>query len=156
VARKTVYNQFGTRAALLAAVLDATAERAGVARLHEAGERTDPVEAARALVAASCAFWAADRTVFRHLVALAVIDVEVGAAIAPREVGRARQWGGIVARLAALGRLRTGVPPAEATRVLAQLTGFPFYDGLTRPTGRAGTTARLLLRLAAGVVDLTV
>jgi len=154
VTRKTVYNQFGTKPALLAALLDATAERAGVDRLHEASVHDDPAAAARALIEASCAFWSADRVVFRHLTGLAAIDPETGAAVAEREAGRARQWAAVVARLTAAGRLRPGVSTVDATRLLAQVTAFPTYDGLTRGHGRPGTTARLLIRLAGAVADL--
>jgi AcrR family transcriptional regulator len=150
VTRKTVYNHFGSKPALL----DVTAERAGVHLLHDACEHPDPVAAATALINASCQFWAADRVVFRRLAGLTAIDPDVSDAVAERERGRARQWTTVVARLRDAGRLRRNQSREEAVRVLAVLTGFPMFDGLTPPGGSPAATGHQLFRLADTVIDL--
>ncbi len=154
VTRKTLYNQFASKAALLAAVLDFTAERAGVHHLHEASEHPDPVVAARTLTDASCRFWASDPIVFRRLLGLANIDADLRDALGEREHGRMRQWDGIVARLDHVRRLRRGVSTDQAARVLTQLTAFPTFDGLNSMGLNVAAVAQLLLRLSGALVDL--
>src|SRR5262247_3862714 len=51
VTRLTVYNQFGSRRALLEAVFDDLAARGGLHRIQEAMAVTDPHEALRCIIA---------------------------------------------------------------------------------------------------------
>src|SRR5580704_16791236 len=60
VSRLTVYNHFGSRRALLEAVFDDIADRAGLARLAEAGGDTDPHRGLARLISIFCDFWAAE------------------------------------------------------------------------------------------------
>src|SRR6266478_6164475 len=57
VTRLTVYNQFGSRRALLEAVFDEIARQGGLARIPDAMAITDPRAALDRLVEIFCAFW---------------------------------------------------------------------------------------------------
>src|SRR5215475_3351487 len=60
VTRLTVYNQFGSRRAVLEAVFDQVALRGGLHRLAEAVALADPHAAIDEVIAIFCAFWSFD------------------------------------------------------------------------------------------------
>ena len=70
VARMTVYYQFESKRGLLEALFDHFASRGLVQPLRAAFERSEPLEALDAFVAAFCGFWASDRVALRRIRAL--------------------------------------------------------------------------------------
>ena len=67
VTRLTVYNQFGSRRALLEAVFDDRARRAGLHRIADAMGGPDPREGLRKLVVIFCDFWGYDEGALHSL-----------------------------------------------------------------------------------------
>src|SRR5438552_6669941 len=65
VTRLTVYNQFGSRRALLEAVFDDIARRGGLAGIADAMAMPDPQAALDRLIEIFCAFWNKDPAVGR-------------------------------------------------------------------------------------------
>jgi AcrR family transcriptional regulator len=143
VTRATVYNQIGSKLALLEAVLDEVAERAGAEELARA-------ESLDALVDATCAFWARDAPLFRRVIGLAAIDPEAAHAVAARE----RRRRAAVERVVAIMRpvrsrstVAAAATAAPATAEIFALTSFPFWDTL-RPLRDAPARIRRLVRAA--------
>ena len=123
VARITVYNRFGSRAALLGAVTPAA--------------DPTPAETLERHFEAVCNRWAADPALFRNL--------PLGE---PENAARA-----IAESLAAGDRLRPGVSIREAEDVIAALSSFAVFDRLHRDGRRpASAVADVLMRLAAGII----
>jgi hypothetical protein len=129
VTRATVYNRFGTRQGLIAA-LDPSAP----APLSTAG---DPRDAVHEYLSLRCARWATNPALYRHLP-----HAEDG--------GIAR----ILAEgLASADGLRPGCSLREAQDVLATLGSFPTFDRLHQDGRRSATAvAEILMRLAGGIL----
>jgi AcrR family transcriptional regulator len=145
VVRRTVYNQFQSKSALLEALLDSAASRAGAAQLAAAAADADadPARTARRLLVRSYAFWAAERDLFRRLIGLAAVDDEVSRAVEAREERRTSVWRTVCEHLADQDRLRPGITKPVALKIFGHLSGFPTFDALV-----AGTTAAAAAELA--------
>lgn len=146
VTRQALYKQFGSRRGLLEAVLDelgrqGEAPSMGRAAAHPAG----PEAALAALVEGTCRFWATDRLLFRRLVALAVLDPELGRVVAAREARRRAAIDRVVARLAEGGCLGAGWTPESAGAALSALTQFASFDALSEPEPTLQRLARAVL-----------
>jgi AcrR family transcriptional regulator len=129
VTRATVYNRFGSRAALL----DALAPRATAAEPLA----QDPRAAVHDYVVAVCHQWAANPALYRRLPATAESET-------PRL---------LAVHLAALDALRPGCSLREAQDVLATLGSFPTFDRLHQDGRRsAPAVAEILMRLAGGIL----
>jgi AcrR family transcriptional regulator len=153
VVRRTVYNQFQSKSALLEALLDSAAGRAGAARLAAVAADTDPARAARRLLSRSYGFWAAERDLFRHLIGLAAVNEEVSRAVRAREERRTSVWRSIYERLAEQDLLRRGITKLTAVKIFSHLSGFPTFDALATGTNTA-TAAKLAIRLGRAVADI--
>jgi AcrR family transcriptional regulator len=135
VSRLTVYQQFGSLPGLLEAVA------AEVAQAPEAAPGGPPVERLRRHVAASCAHWASDPALFRHL----------AAASAARGSERAHE---LASALAVADRLRPGCSLREAEDVIAVVTSFGAFDRLHQDGRRApGAVAEILMRMTASILS---
>ena len=135
VARSTVYLIFGSRDGLLKAVAKEAAQRSGVAGIVEAEADPDARRTLRRGIRAGVEMYAADREVFRALLALSRLDPETLGKVDPlmdrhRTVGMAT----VAGRLAEQGALRPGMTAQEAADLLWVLTGFEAFDLLH--TGR--------------------
>jgi AcrR family transcriptional regulator len=129
VTRATVYNRFGSRAALLDALAPRAATPEPVAQ--------DAGPALHDYLAARCLRWAADPELYRHLPATDEGDT-------------ARR---LAEHLAALDALRPGCSLREAQDVLATLGSFPTFDRLHQDGRRsASAVAEILMRLAGGIL----
>jgi len=108
VTRLTVYNQFGSRLALIEAMFDRIADLGGLVALRSAMELTDPEEAVRQIVGIFCTFWGSDPAVQR-LNDTAMLDPEIERSVVARHERRRLLLGTIVQR---------GFPdaPAQATQ----------------------------------------
>jgi AcrR family transcriptional regulator len=152
VARRTLYNQFSSKRALLEALLDSAATRAGAGELAAAAADPNAAEAARKLLARSCEFWAADRLLFRRLIGLSAVDDEVGVAVQAREERRTAVWRKVCRRLEE-EHLLIGIGEVDAVRVLVHLSSFSAFDALADSTGTE-RVARLVILLARGVASI--
>lgn len=123
VSRLTVYGHFRNRAALVAALAPARVE--------------DADDDLRPYLARSCAAWAENPGLYRHLPA-----EDAGAA--PRRIAE---------HLAATDALRPGCSLKEAEDVIAALGSFAVFDRLHNQGRRSpAAVTEVLMRLAAGIL----
>jgi AcrR family transcriptional regulator len=99
VSRLTVYNQFGSRLALIEAVFDRIAGLGGLAGLQDAMADPDPDRALGEVVRIFCDFWDGHPSVQR-LTDTAVLDPEIERSVAARPERRRWLLGTIVQRAA--------------------------------------------------------
>ena len=139
VSRITIYNQFGSKAGLLAALsTEAGLPPAGTPAVDPGVEPgADPADDLRRRIEQACAAWAANPRLYRQL------------------AGRDRpdHDHALAERLAAADRLRPGCSIKEAEDVIGILTSFPVFDRLHKEGRRsASAVAEILLRMASGTV----
>ena len=151
VTRLTVYNQFGSRRALLEAVFDERAARGGLHRLGEAMATSDPHAALLQVIAIFCDFWTFDPGALGLLHAAGASDPDLALSVDERSERRRRLFAALVRRMAENGRL-----PPKAQRDLVDtlfaLTSFWFFSQLTT-AGRTATAAcRIIADLATDAV----
>jgi AcrR family transcriptional regulator len=140
VSRLTIYHHFNSKDGLLDALATAA---------HDAGGRPDrdpapgdPKEELDRVLAAACARWASDPSLFRRLPS--ILSIEDGEASDGRRLAE---------RLAAADELRPGCSIKEAEDVIALLTSFPTFDRLHRDGRRsAAMVAGILMRLVAAIL----
>ena len=148
VTRLTVYHQFGSRRGLLEALFDDMAAKGGLLdALPNAFRQADPEEALARFVATFGHFWAEGRPIVRRLQALAVLDPELGKAIAGRNEWRRQGLRVIV------GRLGRGASSDQAVDVLFTLTSFHTFDTLAGQRSPEAVVP-VVLRLARAAVGL--
>ena len=133
VARATVYNRFRSRAGLLQALSPATRQGIASEALGATGLLGRHLER-------SCAQWAADPRLYRHL------------PLQPSDPDTAIERA-LAERLASEDALRPGCSLKEAEDVIAALTSFPIFDRLHKDGRRApSAVADILMRLAGGIL----
>src|SRR5260370_3101543 len=132
VSRITVYNRFGSKAGLLAALVP-----------HPQpipAEDGDPRLALRQRVIGACVAWAADPALYRNL----PVSAETSDDDSDRRLAE---------RLAAADALRPGCSLREAEDVLGALTSFAVFDRVYRDGRRApAAVADILIRLASAIL----
>jgi hypothetical protein len=129
VTRATVYNRFGSRQRLLAALAPSPAEPSSTSG--------DPRDAVHEFLSSRCARWATNPGLYRHLP-----DAEDGGIA----------WM-LAERLAAADALRPGCSLREAQDVLATLGSFPTFDRLHQDGRRSAlAVTEILRRLASGIL----
>jgi AcrR family transcriptional regulator len=139
VSRITVYNHFGSKAGLLLELA------AGAHHAHEqAGqEPADPRDQLRKRITASCALWASNPGLFRHLPRVGGVEFERQAA------DRA-----LAERLAAGDQLRPGCSLKEAQDVIGAVSSFEVFDRLHQDGRRPQTAVvEILMRLASTLLS---
>jgi AcrR family transcriptional regulator len=144
VTRLTVYNHFGARRALLEAVFDDIAERAGLARLSEAAANSDPRQGLARLIQLFCDFWGAESGAHGWLHAARVADPELDQALEARNQRRKRLLQVIVGRL--IGDAQA-LSRDDLIDSLYVLTSQPVFAALARERGEAD--ARRLIEAMA-------
>jgi AcrR family transcriptional regulator len=150
VTRLTVYNQFGSRSALLEEVFDELARRGELARIPQAMGMSDPRAALARLIEIFCDFWGYNPAVDR-LNRVASMDEEFASALAARHERRRKALSGLVRRLAQAGHLATE-NSAAATDVLFALTSPDFYRTLSIGRRKQSETCALVLRLCNAAI----
>lgn len=135
VVRSTVYNLFGSKVAVLEAVVHDALRRAGFDGLREAMGREDALDALRGVIHAGCELWAADDVIFRKVIGLASVDDQVRTLIDRLESARRDDMGRLVNRLAEQGYLREGISEERASRTLELVTSFEAFDHLFSRSG---------------------
>jgi AcrR family transcriptional regulator len=147
VTRLTVYNQFGSRRALLEAVFDDRAERGGLRRVAEAMATADPAAGLRKLIDIFCDFWSFDPAALACLHGAGINDAELEDSIRARNERRRGALSILVSRMAERKEVR-----AEARRDLVDtlfaLTGFHFFAELAAG-GRSIKSAGVLVQAMA-------
>jgi AcrR family transcriptional regulator len=138
VARMTVYNQFGSKPGLVAAVSDDLAARGGIGRLPQAFMAPDPMAGLEILVQVFMHLWESERLVVRRLRALSTLDPE----FADHEDRNQRRREAISVLLHRLDPL-----PADLdgmADLLTAMTSFESYETLAASGRDADATARLI------------
>ena len=142
VARLTVYNQFGSRRALLEAVFDDRAASGGLHRLREAMTRSDPRAALSELVEIFCGFWSSDQASLGSLHAATSGDAEFETALRERNERRRKAIAVLIGRLASQGAVAKKAT-RDLTDLLFVLTSFQTYAELA--AGRTADAACALI-----------
>ena len=151
VTRLTVYNQFGSRRALLEAVFDERAARGGLHRIAEVMAGSDPQAGLLQVIAIFCDFWSFDPDTLGLLHAAGASDPEFGASVRERNERRRRLLSVLVRRMAQDRKLR---PKAlgDLTDLLFALTSFQFFSQLTGGARTADAACHLIQGLARDAV----
>ena len=156
VTRLTVYNQFGSRRALLEAVFDDRAARGGMRRVMEAATDPDPRAGLRRLIAVFCEFWSFDREAIDRLHAAGASDPEFDEALRARNERRRGALRSLVDRMIRDAPARVQKLDDETTAdlvdVLFALTSFAFFANLTAGGRPAVLACGLIQSLAADAV----
>jgi AcrR family transcriptional regulator len=142
VTRMTVYNQFGSRAALIEAVLDQVVARDRMDQLVAGTSELDPVDALRAALLTTCRFWHAERPLLRRLFAAAYTEPAVAALLTRREGWRRDQFAALIGRVAPALQEDSAV-----LDLLVAVSSFPAYDRLGPTADAPDVAADLLHRL---------
>ena len=147
VTRLTVYNQFGSRRALLEAVFDDMATRGGLHRIPQVMAGSDPHAGLLRVVAIFCDFWSFDPDALGPLHAAGTSDPEFGASVRERNECRRRLLSVLVRRMAKDRKPRAKTLD-DLVDVLFALTSFPFFSQLTAQGRTAEAACGLIQALA--------
>ena len=152
VTRLTVYNQFGSRRALLEAVFDERAVRGGLHRLVEAMATSDPHDALLQIIAIFCEFWTFDPGTLGLLHAAGASDPDLAQSVGERNERRRRLLAALVRRMAHQGRTRAKAE-RDLVDTLFALTSFWFFSQLAAGGRTATATCRIIQELAMDAVQ---
>jgi AcrR family transcriptional regulator len=144
VTRLTVYNQFGSRRALLEAVFDDIARQGGLARIAQAMAMPDPRAALDLLVEIFCAFWSRDPAIGRLHDAMAT-DPEFASALIERNERRRKALTVLVDRIA--GDSASRLSRQDAVDMIFALTSYAMFAMLRM--GRPASEVCDLVRAAS-------
>jgi AcrR family transcriptional regulator len=153
VTRATLYNHFGSRRALLAAVFEDQGRLIQYERVRAAQQRDDPRDALTSTLRELGRAWSTQRNALRRTLALAVFDKEIEQLVMRYEEFRRGEIGALAQRLSDAALLGTGVTTTQAAESLGALTSFQFFDVLCLGTSPSVATQRLihLTTLALGI-----
>lgn len=151
VTRLTVYNQFGSRRAVLEAVFDEIAARGGLHRLAEAMSGADPDAALLQIIGIFCEFWSFDPGALGLLHVAGASNPEFAVSVSERNERRRRLFAGLVRRIAEDRPIR---PKAQRDLVdiLFALTSFAFFSELNAGSRTAAAACNLIQELATDAV----
>jgi AcrR family transcriptional regulator len=147
VTRLTVYNQFGSRRALLEAVFDDRARRGGIHRIPEAMADPDPHSGLRRIIAIFCDFWSSDKGAMARLQGIGANDAEFVTAIRERNERRRQILSVLVKRMAKSGDVQMA-SIKDLTDLLFILTSFPVFAELAT-SGRDKQAVAVLIQTVA-------
>lgn len=126
VSRLTVYNQLGSRRALLEAVFDELASRGGLHRIGAALADPDPMASLRRLIGIFCDFWGLDPGSMASLHGAASGDADFAESLSARNERRRETMSVVVRRLVERGAVsaRTSSDLVDMLFVLTSLAVF--------------------------------
>jgi AcrR family transcriptional regulator len=151
VSRATVYGHFGSRTGLVDAVCETLGASGERAALRAALELPDPVDALRASLEASTAFWAAEEAMLGQLTALAGIDPAAADWRARQRADRRAHCAELVTRLDGAGALEDA---PQALDLLLVATSFEAFAELREHAGASVESAsRTLARMATAILS---
>jgi AcrR family transcriptional regulator len=151
VTRFTVYNQFGSRSALLEAVFDHRALAAGMSRLPEVMAEVDALSGLQRLIGVFCDFWAHDHDLIARLHSVGASDPEFSQAVHARNKRRRAALSTLINRMVISGVVRDAGAP-ELIDVLFALTSFSFFTELTEAGRPVENVCRIIRNLSADAV----
>jgi AcrR family transcriptional regulator len=151
VTRLTVYNQFGSRRALMEAVFDERAASGGLFRLIEAMHGPDPRAALLRIIGIFCDFWSSDPATMSRLHASGGSDPEFAASLHERNERR-REVLSVVVRRLAEGRRVAPKALSNLVDILFALTSFAFFAQLTAEKRSSGAVCRMIQEIATDAV----
>jgi AcrR family transcriptional regulator len=151
VTRLTVYNQFGSRRALMEAVFDERAARGGLFRIVDVMMDPDPRAALLRIIGIFCDFWSSDPGTMGLLHAAGAGDPEFEASVRERNERRREVLSVIVRRLAQ-GRRLTPKALSNLVDVLFALTSFAFFSQLTAAKRSTEAVRRMIQEIAIDAV----
>jgi AcrR family transcriptional regulator len=154
VTRLTVYNQFGSRRALLEAVFDDMAQRGGLDRISQAMANPDPHIALRLIVTIFCDFWRVHSGALWSLHAASAGDPEFEDSLRARDHRRRHLLAVLVGRMTE-GSKKGAEVVTEVVDVLFALTSLAFFRELAANGRKADAVCRLIEVLAADTVQRT-
>jgi AcrR family transcriptional regulator len=146
ITRLTVYNHFGSRRALLEAVFDDRAARAGLHHIPDVMAESDPHIALKRLIAIFCGFWGFDNRAIARLHGVGSSDTEFEEALRARNERRRRILSVLVARMIERSEVRAEAA-ADLTDMLFVLTSFSVFAELSH--GRSKDAACSLVQASA-------
>jgi AcrR family transcriptional regulator len=152
VTRLTVYNQFGSRRALLEAVFDDMAERGGLHRIGDAMTNPDPQVALQQIVEIFSDFWSIHRGALWRLHAAGATDPEFEESLRARNQRRKHLLSVLVDRAIKGGSKRSKVA-TDLVDVLFALTSVAFFWELIGGGRKANTACHLIQALARNAVQ---
>ncbi|MCI0451252.1 MAG: TetR/AcrR family transcriptional regulator [Candidatus Latescibacteria bacterium] len=144
VSRATVYNQFGSRRQLLAAVFEDQGRLIRYDRVQAAMALPDPRAALAEGLRELARAWSSRPKAIRRVLALAVVDPEIAELVARYERYRRAEIAALAGRLDDAGLLGHGVSTSEAAAILGALTGFSVFDALAFESGKRAALQRLV------------
>lgn len=147
VTRLTVYNQFGSRRALMEHVFDRIASESGVERLGSVAERSEPEVAIRKFVQAFCRLWSQPAMI--RLQEAAGVDPELDRALGERHERRRSILGKLVQAYSPEARRKTR---SESVDLIFALTSPEAYR-TARATRSAQGACELLVIGAAAILQ---
>jgi len=151
VTRLTVYNQFGSRRALLEEVFDEVAARGGLHRIAEAMPDPDPHSALRRVIAIFCDFWSSDTVALVRLHAVGASDSAFAVSVRERNERRRHLLSALVRRMAE-GCHPRGKALKELIDVLFALTSLAFFAQLVSGARTPDSACRLIQGLSEDAV----
>jgi AcrR family transcriptional regulator len=151
VTRLTVYNQFGSRRALLEAVFDDVAARGGLHRLVQAMADPDPLAGLRAVVAIFCDFWSFDRGALARLHGAGEGDAELAESMRARNERRRGVLSVLVKRMVERGDVGAA-QRQDLVDILFALTSFHVFADLVAGRRSVKTACGLIQDMAADAV----
>ena len=151
VTRLTVYNQFGSRRALLESAFDRLAEEGGLFRIGEVMAGPDAAAGLTQIIRVFCDFWSRHASASRHLLDAAVHDQELRDSLNARQERRRQIMSRLVGRMAERGEVAPNAV-RDVVDVLFVLTSVEVF--LALKVGKRSTAAvcRLIQELAADVI----
>jgi AcrR family transcriptional regulator len=152
VTRLTVYNQFGSRRALLEAVFDERADSGGLHRIAEAMADPDPNAGLRRVISIFCDFWSSDIVGLSRLHAEGASDPEFEASLHERNERRRHLLSVLVGRMAG-GRQQRSKSLVDVVDVLFALTSLTFFAQLTSSGRTTDAACRLINALSTDAVE---
>jgi AcrR family transcriptional regulator len=150
--RLTVYNQFGSRRALLEAVFDDRARQGGLHRLTDAAADPDPQNGLSRLIAIFCDFWSFDHGAIARLHGARVLDAELEESLNARNERRRHLLAMLIGRMVERGEVRREAS-GDLVDVLFALTSFAFFAKLAERGRSKEAVGALIEGLAAGAVQ---
>lgn len=147
VTRQTLHNLFGTKSGVLESLFDQLAMDAGMQRMREVMQASDPESMLARFVEIFSSFWVKDRLLLKRIHGIAAVDPDFGRAVEARNQRRQMAATRVIDRLAAHGPARDSAERTQRIATLCALTSFEFFDALTESTGNSEAAAACLYPL---------
>jgi AcrR family transcriptional regulator len=150
ITRQTIYNLFGSKTELIEAVFDDLARIGGMEGMAAAMQQRDPEARLSAMVMTFVRFWAASRTITRHIRAMAATDLDLRDAIRARDERRRQACQHV---LRGFGKtISTDGDQSLRVDLLWTITSFEFFDMLAGEHRTPISLAPAILQLARAAI----